>query len=182
MITLNMRCTLTREQILELARQYVEQQPFDQNMGRENKALSAGKRISEGDYTLENLIPIVEWKSSRPKGYVSENDATDISDALASLGRCKRDRTKVAVLLGLRGVQVPMASAILTAIDPEHYTIIDVRALQSLGVTQSSPSVDHYLKYLDFCRSAAKERNVPLRAFDRALWQRSKNSGLPISN
>jgi hypothetical protein len=34
---------LTREQILELAGQYVQQQPFDQNMGCENKALLAGK-------------------------------------------------------------------------------------------------------------------------------------------
>jgi hypothetical protein len=132
---------VTKEEIGNLVRQYVQQAPYEQNMGRENKALSAGRRISEGDYSLENLIAIVEWKSSRPKGYVNKNDPSDISDAFVTLDKCKQDRTKVAVLIGLRGVQVPMASAILTAIDPEHYTIIDVRALQSLGVTQQSPSI-----------------------------------------
>jgi hypothetical protein len=182
MTNMDMKCALTFDQITDLARQYVEQEPFDKNMGRENKALSAGKRIAEGDYSLENLMPIVDWKSSRPKRLVSANDPSDLADALATMISCKRDRTKVATLIGLRGVQVPMASAILTAYDPESYTIIDIRALQTLGVKQASPSIDHYLKYLSFCRAEATSKRVPLRNLDRALWQASKNLGIPVSN
>jgi hypothetical protein len=177
---MNMNCTLNRVQVIELARQYVEQEPFEQNMGRENKALLAGQKIREGNYALENLMPIVEWKSQRPKGLISRNKPLDVADALATLAHCKRDRTKVSSLIGLRGVQVPMASAILTVFDPERYTIIDVRALQTLGIRQPYLSVDHYLEYLAFCRAGASE--VTLRDFDRALSQMSKNGGEPIGD
>jgi hypothetical protein len=40
----------------------------------------------------------------------------------------------VAVLTGLSGVEVPAASAIMTAVDPERFTIVDFRALWSLGI------------------------------------------------
>lgn len=169
-----MRCLLTRDQIVELAHRYEERKPFEQNMGRENRALLAGRRISEGDYSLENLMLIVEWKSPRPKSRVAANDPSDITEALATMVSSKNDRTKVSVLVGLKGVQVPMASAILTAFNPERYIIIDVRALETLGVKQSSPTIDYYLKYLAFCRTESNTRAVCLRDFDRALWQWSK--------
>jgi hypothetical protein len=80
----------------------------------------------------------------------------------------------VAVLCGLRGVEIPVASAILTAIDPERYTIIDFRALESLGVKSSWHTVDSYLAYLEQCRELARQNTVSLRELDRALWQWSK--------
>ena len=42
-----------------------------------------------------------------------------------------------------------MASAILTTMFPEKYTIIDFRALESLGIVKApTDSVDYYLDYL----------------------------------
>jgi hypothetical protein len=38
------------------------------------------------------------------------------------------------VLTGLAGVEVPVASAIVTVVDPERFTIIDFRALWSLCI------------------------------------------------
>jgi hypothetical protein len=84
------------------------------------------------------------------------------------------DRAAVAVLVGLNGVQVPVASAILTAIDPERFTVIDFRALEALGVTNATMTINYYLEYLDACRGLARENKVPLRTLDRALWQWSK--------
>jgi hypothetical protein len=66
---------------------------------------------------------------------------------------------------------VPVASAILTAIDPKRYTVIDFRALEALGIKRASPSVDFYLDYLKHCRQLAKTHRVSLRDLDRALWQ-----------
>lgn len=86
----------------------------------------------------------------------------------------RTERAAVAVLCGLRGVEIPVASAILTAIDPKRYTIIDFRALEALGVENSWHTVDSYLAYLEHCRSLARENNLGLRELDRALWQWSK--------
>jgi hypothetical protein len=84
------------------------------------------------------------------------------------------DRAAIAVLLGLNGVQIPVASAILAAIDPDRFTIIDVRALEALGVTKYVLTINFYLEYLNKCRELARENRVPLRMLDRALWQWSK--------
>jgi thermostable 8-oxoguanine DNA glycosylase len=104
---------------------------------------------------------------------VSQNDATDISDAFASLGT-KTDKEKVERLDKLKGVGVRQAAAILTAMNQEHYTMFDVRAVETLG-TSTSYSARDYVEYNDYCRSTAKELNVPLRDLDRALFQHSKN-------
>ncbi len=77
-------------------------------------------------------------------------------------------------MLGLQGVAVPVASAILTAIYPERYTVIDFRALEALGSKTTDRSVNFYLAYLTHCRQLAKAHHVTLRALDRALWQWSK--------
>ena len=67
-----------------------------------------------------------------------------------------------------------MASAILTAIDPEHYTVLDTRALEALGLPDSD-DVDFYVLYVDECRRMATNYGATLRGFDRANWQWSKN-------
>ncbi|HTV57102.1 MAG TPA: hypothetical protein VMI06_19575, partial [Terriglobia bacterium] len=73
----------------------------------------------------------------------------------------------------LAGVGVKMASAILTAIDPKRYTVLDYRALEALG-TKNSDNVDLYISYVKACRSMAAQHGVCLRDFDRANWQWSK--------
>jgi hypothetical protein len=73
-------------------------------------------------------------------------------------------------------VEVPVASAILTAINPERFTIIDFRALESLAITdrQAYYTIDFFIDYLQFCRGLANQCRVGLRTLDRALWQWSK--------
>jgi hypothetical protein len=58
--------------------------------------------------------------------------------------------------------------------DQERYTIIDCRALESLGVKNYIATVNYYLTYLEHCRHFASEHAVGLRELDRALWQWSK--------
>jgi hypothetical protein len=84
------------------------------------------------------------------------------------------------VLLGLRGVAVPVASAILTAIKPSRYAVIDFRALESLGCKSLDRTIDFYLRYLRFCRSLGEQQNVDLRTLDRALWQWSEENGTSV--
>jgi hypothetical protein len=141
----------------------------------DHSALDAGVRIAKGDYTRANLEIIFRWKTGgRGVSRLDRNTALEIEEALRLATAAQTERTAVAVLCGLFGVNVPVASAVLTAINPERYTIIDFRALESLGVTDYNATIDFYLSYLGGCRVLAERHSVSLRTLDRALWQWSK--------
>ena len=96
-------------------------------------ALEAGKRIAGGDYRRANLDIIFHWKTKgRGKSRLLHNTDIEIEEALRLAAGASTERAAMAVLCGLDGVDVPVASAILTAIDPDRYTVIDFRALESL--------------------------------------------------
>ena len=69
-----------------------------------------------------------------------------------------------------QGVSVKMASAILTAMFPHKYTVLDFRSLDAIGV-ENFESIRLYLHYLTACKNMAKRYGVTLRDFDRANWQ-----------
>ena len=140
-------------------------------MQRERAAFESGKRIAAGEIAPGCLDAIIKWKSPRPLGRIKNGNTPDeISEALRLAASAKHVRTAVGVLCGLNGVDVPMASAILTTIHPDRYTVIDWRALNALGVKKSWLTVDDYLQYLDFCKAKADELGISLRDLDRALW------------
>jgi len=141
------------------------------NPSNDNDALNAGKAIRDGTYTRAKLRVIVHWKTKRQKKRLEENSDAEIRDALSLAIAARTERAAISVLRGLQGVDTPVASAILTAIDPKRYTVIDFRALEALGVTTNDRSVNFYLCYLAECRQLAEKYKVSLRDFDRALWQ-----------
>jgi hypothetical protein len=133
--------------------------------------LDAGKNIAAGDYSHKNLDVIVNWKSQRRAGLIASNTNDEISEALRIAVSAKEPRTAFAVLMGLSGVAVPMASAILTSIDQNRYTIIDWRGLEALGVREPVITLNFYLKhYFPECQRLAVDAGVNLRTVDRALW------------
>ena len=139
---------------------------------RDDAALAAGGRIRGGEFTRKNLSEIFDWKTKgRGRSRLRGNSDEEITDAIRLAVSAKTERAAIAVLLGLNGVLVPVASAILTAIDPERYTVIDFRALEALGSKSADRTINFYLTYLDACRKFAKAHRVPLRDLDRALWQ-----------
>ncbi len=152
------------DDIVKLARRYGPEQ--------DEGALEAGRRIKEGEFIRKNLTGIFNWKTKgRGRSRLCLNSDKEIADALRLAVSAGTERAAVAVLVGLHGVLVPVASAVLAAIDPERYTVIDFRALEALGSNSSDRSVNFYLAYLDHCRRLAREYRVSLRDFDRALWQ-----------
>jgi hypothetical protein len=143
----------------------------------ETKSAEAGRRIAAGDYSRANLRAIVAWKNKgrwldRVLLLLDQNSEQDIEGALRVAAMAPEERTAIAALCGLKGVGVPTASAIMTEIKPERYTIIDVNALKSLGVPDDlKDEVDYYVAYLRKCRELASKFAVSLREIDHALWQ-----------
>jgi thermostable 8-oxoguanine DNA glycosylase len=145
-------------------------------------ALDAGARIAGGDFGRARLETIFEWKTKgRGRSRLKKNTDEEIADALKLALEAKTPRAAIAVLRGLTGVDVPVASAILATIRPDEHTIIDWRALQAFGAYKANMVIDTklYLSYLDYCKEIAERNGVSLRDLDRAMWQWSKEQGIP---
>jgi hypothetical protein len=149
----------------------------------EKAAFEAGEAIRNGEHTLANLEAIVRWKSERTVHYLIRNSNEEISRALV-VAASLESSTEVAMraLLELHGVDIPVASAILTAIFPEQYTVLDFRALEALGYARRD--VRFYEEYVAYCKRLAESNVVtpqselpaptPLRTLERALWEWSR--------
>lgn len=150
--------------------------------GGDSEALAAGKAIERGDSSFKNLETIFKWKTKgRGISRLKKNTDEEVKDALDLAKSAKTPRAAIAVLTGLSGVEVPVASAIMTAIRPKFYTIIDFRALHALNVKTTERTVSFYLVYLEFCREHSKKWGITLRDFDRALWQWSADHATDLS-
>lgn len=144
----------------------------------ESGAMAAGHAIASGEYTRANLMTIHRWKTKgRGAARLDRNTDAEVADALGLAVAAKTDRAAASVLCGLAGVRLPVASAILTAIDPARFTIIDFRALESLDAADRYVDLALYLEYLGHCRGLAANARVSLRTLDKALWQWSATNG-----
>lgn len=115
------------------------------------------------------------WKTVRSRPKVAANTEAAIADATGRALAAGDEATRIAALLELEGVGVPTASTLLYFAFPHDYPILDVRALESLGVKpRSTYPVSFWLEYLSVCRELSRRAGVSLRTLDKALWQYSK--------
>jgi hypothetical protein len=142
----------------------------------ETRLLEVGAAVSaRGHYTRQEFIEVCAWKTPRSRPRIASNAEA----AVLQLTRCALatadEETRMNALLGLSGVGVPTASVLLYAVLPEDYPILDVRALESLGVKpRSQYSIVFWLEYLSACRELARRYRVAIRTLDKALWEHSK--------
>jgi hypothetical protein len=91
---------------------------------------------------------------------------------------CDDELGALCILTLIPGLNAAGASAVLTAQNPERYTVMDVRALASLTALGRWDADTHGTKasalawpeYLEACRAIAKGTDHGLRIVDRALW------------
>jgi hypothetical protein len=138
-------------------------------------ALGAGAR-ERGHYTRSEFIDICAWKTVRSRPRIAANTRSAVTAATRiALASGTGEPDRMEALLSLHGVGVPTASTLLYVAFPEDYPILDVRALQSLGVKpRSQYPVSFWLGYLEACRCLAHRQGISMRTLDKALWQHSK--------
>lgn len=130
---------------------------------------------ARGYYTREEFIEVCAWKTVRSRPKVSRNAEAAVVEATGAAIATEDEAARMAALLQLDGVGVPTASTLLYCAFPDGYPILDVRALESLGVKpRSQYPLSFWLGYLDACRELAQRAGVSLRTLDKALWQHSK--------
>jgi hypothetical protein len=140
-------------------------------------AVGAAAR-ARGYYTRGELIEVCAWKTPRSRPRVAANSRRSVMTRTRRALRATDESDRITALLELQGVGVPTASTLLYVAFPDDYPILDVRALESLGVrSRSQYPLSFWLEYLDACRELARRFGVSIRTLDKALWQHSKEGG-----
>ncbi len=87
---------------------------------------------SRGWLTKVELCLICRWKSPRAIHHIQSNYSGTIRAITKKAFKTKDEIEKVNLLIRLKGVSIPMASAILTLLHPKKYGVIDIRVWQVL--------------------------------------------------
>jgi hypothetical protein len=135
-----------------------------------------------GYYTLEGFRTVCRWKTPRSTPLVAQNSAELVeSQTRLALSETSGERERIDALRSLRGVEWATASVLLHLAYPERYPILDKRALHALGVRPPSAySFRFWEAYVEACLRLAAQAGVDGRTFDQALWQWSKEQGVPL--
>ena len=132
----------------------------------------------EGFFTMGFLYDIIDWKSPRSKSVWQKNDNEYVKEVSQRFFLLTDDEDRMACLRELHGVAVPVASAILTLMDPKNYGVIDFHVWQLLHqfgfVSEKEDgknlSVSNWLQFLDILRLLAQQFEVSARDVERTLF------------
>jgi hypothetical protein len=136
-----------------------------------------------GAFTQETINEIVLWKVNRYAS-VDENTLELINSIDAHATDLDEEKTKVVLkaLIKHKGIQLPMASAILRFRNKNVYQIIDQRVFRVLYKDEklklkTQPSeknlndqVDLYIQYLKDLKEACKLKDIRFEESDRILF------------
>lgn len=107
-----------------------------------------------GHLKRQEFINIGEWKSERNSYLYESEDNTDALVREKTRFALRDDvdpATKIAELRALKGVGVPVASAILTVMCPEQYATIDYKALTALPFAPGQEAIrEDFFAFADY--------------------------------
>ena len=124
------------------------------------------------------LLQMAQWKSHYTPSKVDKNPSGVIEDVTGEAFSIDDDWEKLQKLSNeLTGVRESVASVILHLYDPKKYPILDVHALNSIGIDNSQIYYDEpfWREYVDLCRAEAERYDVSMRTLDRALYKYSQS-------
>jgi len=146
------------------------------------------RRFSEmGTLTAFDFFCIIIWKANRAKSKVArkllEKGYDNLEPAVVALTRAiavaENPKAKLKVLIDGWKIQLPMASAILTVLYPNDFSVYDVRVCDQLGSSHNTQNRtnfdvqwDEYQRYVSEVRKMTPQE-YELRDKDRWLWGRS---------
>jgi hypothetical protein len=139
-----------------------------------------------------DVFSIVRWKANRAISRVASSlvriSGSSLEQTSRELSRdifkARDDRERFLIVSGKWKLRLPMASAILTVLYPETFTVYDVRACDMLGGFSNLVNRANlesrwqgYVAFMDAVRRSTPP-NLSLRDKDRYLWARSRHDGL----
>ena len=138
-----------------------------------------------------DFFSIVRWKSNRPKRMI-RNDllkerCPDLDEAVKSLTReiheAEGHENRLKILIGVRGIGLAMATAILTVLYPDYFTVYDTRVCEQLGCFSNlgSRSISTIWEGYEEFRRAVREEAVR-RGAPESLWLRDMDRWLSTAD
>ena len=142
----------------------------------------------QGWLSAFDLFCIIIWKANRAKSMIARNLVTrSNSDTLeesvrvltAGIFQQTTSKDRLRYLFEEWKIRLPMASAILTVLYPDEFTIYDKRVCDQLGNFHKLYNISNFEKlwvgYLQFREAVARTTptGLSLRDRDRYLWGKS---------
>jgi thermostable 8-oxoguanine DNA glycosylase len=132
----------------------------------------------KGFLTRKQFFDVAMSKSPRPKRHYMANSEKAIIKISKSTLLTDSEDAKMTLLTSLKGVSIPVASALLTIIDPKNYGVMDIRVWQLLylyGAVETKPkgqgfNVKDWKNYLSILRKYADISNVNVRDVERTFF------------
>ncbi len=132
--------------------------------------------------TPKEFFCIVIWKANRSKTKIKKRLLkldTTLGKAIRKITnlifKASNDEEKLKILLNEAKFRLPMATAILSVLYPDNFTIYDVRVRGQLKIRDFAGRKDqvkrYFLEFLPKVREMAGYK--PLRSIDKYLWGKS---------
>ena len=170
---------ITAAQIAPLRKQQIDYSETEQL-----KAKLAQLRIERQPLylTATEFEEILQWKLGQQIGRQRDKRAANTDEIIHAVTGLALTIThpdkeyelelRVGILCSLRGVGVPVASAVLALVFPEEYAVIDFRAWRQIfGEEQPTLFIPEYKKYMREIRRLADELGWPMQEVDHAIWE-----------
>lgn len=152
-----------------------------------------GRFRNGGEVTLHDFFCIIAWKANRAKSKEyqrlkrnAQQRKQSVPDLIAELLKQLKQNTdprwRFDLLLNKPyKFQLPMATAVLSVLDPDHLTIYDKRVREELKFPEIYTRIpdkrwDLYQKFVSCVRERVKQEQLQpntLREGDRWLWGKS---------
>ncbi len=156
------------------------------------KALIAALRVSRKPFylNLAELEPILRWKLRTQFKRQEDIRKANTDGVVRKITECAfgirhsdadyETELRVRILCCMRGVAVPVASAILALSEPSHYCVIDFRGWrQVFGEDKRTFEVSDYKRYLSEVKRLAAELGWEVQETDAAIWEHDRRVNRP---
>lgn len=131
----------------------------------------------------DELVMICKWKSARAIRHIESNHPKTIKKLTKSAFATRSEELKIEELTKLKGVSIPMASAILMLTNPKRYGVIDIRVWEimfEMGIMKTNSrginfNFKEWYRLLVIMRHYSKKLNVTVRDIERTIFEVHKN-------
>lgn len=159
--------------------------------------------VARGFLLKKEFVSIGRWKAHRQINNYEANSEETVRRITSQVLKEESETKRIRLLTkgALRGVKIPVASAILTIVYPDKYCIIDYRAWRAMRWLQKGSknqlafnsykeysdfldslddymSLKGYLKFLEQLRSITAKQNKTPRQLEMALWKFDQMRGV----
>ena len=174
----------SKEQIIELI-QRADNEVETKRLTKKFKQLK--KERKEFYLTLAELEEIFKWKLRSQYGRQTKQRSVNTDKNIISITRTAFEvihpdeeyetKLKLKLLTSIAGVEIPVASAILTLCFPDKYSVIDFRNWNQIYKSEkrkTNYTPKEYSDYLKIIRKMAEEFEMTPQEIDIAIWQKDR--------